>query len=123
MPVDTHQIIDESILDSYRALQDDGQPDIITEFIDIFLADLPGRLARIAEALEPADPKVSELRSAAHALKGSSGSVGAVGLSGLCGQLESIARAGSSAGAKELFERIRHESTKATTELTKLRKP
>lgn len=120
MPVDTNQIIDESILESYRALQEDGQPDVVTEFIDVFLEDLPTRLARLEQSVANDSP--IEIRSAAHALKGSSGSVGAATLSAVCGQLEALARTGSTADARDLHTRIRAEVERAVVELKKLRR-
>jgi HPt (histidine-containing phosphotransfer) domain-containing protein len=120
MPVESKPSVDESVLDSYRALQEDGQPDVVTEFIDIFLDDLPGRLARLKAAVTANE--VKEVRSAAHALKGSSGSVGAAALSGLCALLEANARAGSLDGSEHLLCGIETEAVRATTELRKFRK-
>src|SRR5688500_16288828 len=68
-------IIDESLLDSYRELQEEGQADVVTEFIDLFLDDLAGRLTQINEAIQAKDLKA--IRSAAHALRGSAASIGA----------------------------------------------
>lgn len=121
MPADIKPIIDESILDSYRALQEDGQPDVVTEFIDVFLEDLPGRLDRLRRAVTTG--VLQEIRSAAHALKGSSGSVGAATLSGLCSMLETNARAGSAEGSADLLAGVETEVVRATDELKKLRRP
>ncbi len=121
MSVETNVIIDESILDSYRALQDDGQPDVVTEFIDVFLEDLPTRIDRIRKAVGSKSP--TEIKSSAHALKGSSASVGAVLVSGLCAQLEAIGRAGSNEGTQELLRAIEPEVLRAREELQKLRRP
>lgn len=121
MTVETNVIIDESILDSYRALQEDGQPDVVTEFIDVFLEDLPTRIDRIRKAAASKTP--AEIKSAAHALKGSAASVGAVLVSGLCAQLEAIGRAGSTEGVEDLVAAIEPEVVRAREELTKLRRP
>ena len=121
MAVDTKVIIDEGILDSYRALQDEGEPDVVTEFIDVFLEDLPARIERLRETVASGDPKA--IRSAAHAIRGSSGSVGAVALSGLCAQLEEYASTGSIEGATALLAAIEPEAVRAREGLTKLRRP
>ena len=121
MSVAARVVIDESILDGYRALQDEGQPDVVTEFIDLFLEDLPGRLDTIRLSVNAGDPPT--IKSAAHALKGASASVGAVALSGLCAQLEANARTGSSHGALELLSAIEVEAIRAREELSKLRRP
>ncbi len=121
MPVEANPVIDDSILDSYRVLQDEGQPDVVTEFIDVFLEDLPTRTDRLRKAVGSQNP--AELKSAAHALKGSAASVGAVVVSGLCAQIEAIGRAGSASGTEELMTQLEPEITRATTELGKFRKP
>lgn len=121
MSVETNVVIDESILDSYRALQEDGQPDVVTEFIDVFLEDLPARIDRIQKAVAGRNP--AEIKSAAHALKGSAASVGAVLVSGLCAQLEAIGRAGSTDGIDDLLRVIEPEVVRAREELGKLRRP
>ncbi len=121
MSVEASTVIDESILESYRSLQDDGQPDVVTEFIDVFLEDLPLRTDRLRQAVDSKNPV--ELKSAAHALKGSAGSVGAIIVSGLCAQIEAIGRAGSVAGTESLFVQLEPEIARAADELRKLRKP
>jgi HPt (histidine-containing phosphotransfer) domain-containing protein len=120
MDSSTNTIIDDGILESYRTLQDEGEPDVVTEFIDVFLEDLPGRIERLRAAAGSANP--AEIRSAAHALKGSAASVGAVGLSGLCAQLEANARAGSTAGAMDLLAAIEPEAVRTRAELMKYRR-
>lgn len=121
MSVEVRAVIDESILDSYRVLQDEGQPDVVTEFIDVFLQDLPIRTARLRRAVGLQSP--TELKSAAHALKGSAASVGAVVVSGLCAQIEAIGRAGSASGTAELMTLLDPEIARATAELEKFRRP
>ena len=121
MAVEANVIIDESILDSYRALQDDGQPDVVTEFIDVFLEDLPARIDRIQKAVASKTPV--EIKSAAHALKGGAASIGAVLVAGICAQLEAIGRAGSTDGTEELLAVVMPEVARAREKLQKLRKP
>lgn len=121
VPVETSSVIDDSILESYRSLQDEGQPDVVTEFIDGFLEDLPVRADRLRQAVDSKNP--TELKSAAHALKGSAGSVGAVVVAGLCAQIEAIGRSGSAAGTEEILVQLEPEIARATSELAKLRRP
>ena len=113
-------IIDEGILEAYRALQEPGQADVVTEFIDVFLEDLPERLTQLKAAAANRDPKA--VRSAAHALKGSAGSIGASRLASVCGDLEALCRAGSVDGADPLVAAIEHEATRATEALKRLRR-
>ncbi|MEO8451644.1 MAG: Hpt domain-containing protein [Gemmatimonadota bacterium] len=97
-------VVDEAILDGYRVLQDEGQPDIITEFIDIFLEDLPARAAAIRSAVEAQDS--DRIRSTAHALKGSAASIGAAQLASICDSLETIGRTGDPAGSAAVFTKL-----------------
>jgi HPt (histidine-containing phosphotransfer) domain-containing protein len=112
--------IDESLLDSYRVLQDEGQPDVVAELIDIYLDDLPERLASVREALSAGEP--SKIRSAAHALKGSSASIGAVRLAAICGDLEAIGKQGITAGASDLLPTILTEADRAAQILDQMRR-
>jgi len=114
-------VIDESVLDSYRMLQEDGQPDVVTEFIDAFLGDLPTRLERIRDAVAAKEPR--DIKSAAHALKGASAAVGAVRLTQACAELEVLGRGGQSAGSDELLTQIEAEAAQAREGLLPIRRP
>jgi HPt (histidine-containing phosphotransfer) domain-containing protein len=116
----TANIIDEAILDAYRALQEPGQADVVTEFIDLFLEDLPARLGQLKTAITNRDPKA--VRSAAHALKGSGSSIGANRLASVCGELEALGRAGSVDGIDGLATSVEIEATAAAAALQRLRK-
>jgi HPt (histidine-containing phosphotransfer) domain-containing protein len=97
-------IIDEALLEDYRVLQDEGQPDIVTEFIDIFLEDLPTRIEGISSAVEA--KSADQIRSTAHALKGSAASIGAAQLAALCSSLEAIGKSGDPTGSAALLAEI-----------------
>lgn len=120
-PPDRDQILDPSILESYRLLQEDGEPDLITELIDAFLADLEERIRVIRQAITREDP--AALRSAAHALKGSAGTVGATGLARRCGELETLGREGRLDEAGPLLAGITRLIPGVTVALTGLREP
>lgn len=117
---DRDQILDPSILESYRLLQEEGEPDLITELIDAFLADLEERLRVIRQAMAREDPLA--LRSAAHALKGSAGTVGATGLARRCGELETLGREGRLEGADHLLRELTELIPGVTAALSGLRK-
>ena len=112
--------IDQAVLDGYRMLQDDGQPDVVTELIDVYLEDLPGRLASVRDAVAGGEP--AAIRSAAHALKGSSASIGAVRLAAVSGELEALGRQGITTGASALLEAITAEAGRAALALGQLRR-
>ncbi|MEO8634762.1 MAG: response regulator [Gemmatimonadales bacterium] len=84
--------VDLAVLEGFRLLQEPDAPDVIIEFIDLFLGDLPDRRAAITRASDAGEAEA--LRNAAHALKGSSAYVGAHTLSAYCKAIEAGARSG-----------------------------
>ena len=110
---DSGESIDQAVLDTLRELNEDGEPDIVTELIDLFLRDTPPRLAALKDAIREGD--VQALSQNAHTLKGSSANLGATRLASLNAELHSQASDGSLEGAGRLlaqldneFERVRH---------------
>lgn len=86
-------VLDPNALEALRDLQDDGEEDLLAELIDIFLADAPGRIAGMRDAIGREDwPAVA---SWAHSLKGSCGSLGAMHMAELCARLEQHGRVGA----------------------------
>jgi CheY-like chemotaxis protein/nitrogen-specific signal transduction histidine kinase/HPt (histidine-containing phosphotransfer) domain-containing protein len=77
-PVDgsNEESLDASMLDSFRDLQTPGEPDIVTELVDLFLSDAGKRITAIEEAAERGDSKT--IKEQAHAVKGAAGNVGAL---------------------------------------------
>ncbi len=117
----TPGILDDSVLEAFRTLQEDGQPDVVTELIDAFLADLPRRLDAIHQAVAAGVP--AKIRSAAHALKGAACSLGAVRVCSLCAQLENLGRTGTRAGTAELGTAIQTEAAAIRAALLEYRTP
>jgi two-component system, sensor histidine kinase and response regulator len=103
----TDDPIDRSVLANLRELQGEDEPDIVAELAEMFLEEVPVRLARLREAVETGDASSVEHR--AHTLKGSSGSMGAVGMEAICAELEEIGRSEELAGAPELISRLGEE--------------
>jgi HPt (histidine-containing phosphotransfer) domain-containing protein len=87
--VPAHAAVDMTLLLSFAGAQLAGEPDLIVELIDLYLADTPHRLAAMRAAVAVADELT--LKRAAHSLKGSSASLGARQVATLCARLESIA--------------------------------
>jgi len=103
--------IDQSKLDELRMLSDE-ETDLLSELIDIFMDDTPGRLVDLAAAVGQGDPEGTMQN--AHALKSSCAQMGAIQLSEYCRQLEAMGRAGDVSTAQPLvaaaqseFERVR----------------
>ena len=78
-----------------------GQAELLGEVLEVYLADLPNRRNRLAEALAEAleQGDASGLRLAAHSLKGVSASVGACAASQAAYVLEKLAQARIAAAA------------------------
>lgn len=84
--------LDLSVLEKLRTYQREGQPDIVTRLIDLFLGQAPGHVAEIEAALGNGDAEA--MVRAAHALKGTSANMGATKLTELAAALERAGRDG-----------------------------
>jgi HPt (histidine-containing phosphotransfer) domain-containing protein len=97
-------VLDSATLETLRSLQDEGEDDLLTELIDLFLVDAPTRLAGVRDAVGRED--WPSLASWAHSLKGSSSSLGALKMAEVCARLEQHGRHG---GAKADAETLLRE--------------
>lgn len=88
--------LDFSVLASLRDLQQAGEPDFVTEVIDLFVRDTTWQLELVRIAL--ANNEVNEFRRLAHLVKGSSGNIGAKQLATLCDAMENNELANGIAG-------------------------
>jgi HPt (histidine-containing phosphotransfer) domain-containing protein len=84
-------VLDADLLAELRALDQPGDPSLVTEMIEAFAGSAPGFLVDLRAALATGNSRA--FGDAAHALKGSSGSVGAMRLSTAAGELERRGRA------------------------------
>jgi HPt (histidine-containing phosphotransfer) domain-containing protein len=114
--MDMTAIIDRSVLDELRALGAPGD-DLLSEVIGVFLAEGPGQVRNVDEALTSRD--ASAIQRAAHQLKGSALGVGAGQLAAAAGAVELAARAGdtdraisSAAGLGAAFDATRGALTR-----------
>ena len=98
------EAIDHSALASLRELQEEDEPDIVSEVCSLFVKHAPERLSSIEQAIESGDAK--GLLMAAHSLKSSSAYIGAMRLSSLSKELELMGRTGALEGAKEKAEAL-----------------
>ena len=95
------KLVSRKALDNIRALQSEGEPDILTRIISIYLEDTPNQMDNLCRALQ--DKDVKEVRSIAHSLKSSSANVGAMSLSNLFKDLEHKAYTNALQGGMEVF--------------------
>ncbi len=112
------QSIDFSILDDLRSLQDEGEPDLVAEVVQLFLDDSPRRVIAIRAAAVAGD--ASQLGKAAHGLKGSAANVGAVRLRALCERLEHMGKAGHTAIGAPLVDELEREYARVQAALEPL---
>jgi HPt (histidine-containing phosphotransfer) domain-containing protein len=111
-PTPTEPAVDPAALDVLRALQDDGEPDLLPTLVEMFLADARPRLDALGDAVRQGD--ASAVEREAHALKGSCANFGAQPMMTLCGRLQAAGRTSDLANAPALrdgleaeFERVR----------------
>lgn len=89
--------VDLSVLASLRDFQQAGEPDFVTELIDLFLRDTIWQLELVRTAV--ANNEVNEFRRLAHLVKGSSGNIGAKQLATLCDAMENNELPNGAAGS------------------------
>jgi HPt (histidine-containing phosphotransfer) domain-containing protein len=94
--------VDPGALDQLVSMVDD--PAFVRELIGNFLAEAPGQLALLREALQRADTET--VRRTAHTLKANGTTFGARHLAEMCQELETLAKGGTLGGAVELIARI-----------------
>jgi CheY-like chemotaxis protein len=99
--------LDRSVLTGLRELQEEGEPDILNELIELFLNDVPPHLKTLQEAVEGKD--ASSIERIAHTLKGSCGNMGATRMAELCEELQEVGGSGDLARAPKLLERLEAE--------------
>jgi HPt (histidine-containing phosphotransfer) domain-containing protein len=99
------------VLAGLRELQEDGEPDILNELIELFLTEVPPQLVGLREAVEAGD--AHSVERIAHTLKGSCGNMGAVRMAALCAELEKVGSSGERRRAPELVERLEAEFDRA----------
>lgn len=79
------------VIEELLALSDDGDPELLVDLIEMFLADGPTKLDAIMRGVERQDWE--QVERAAHALKGSSGNLGATFVQDDCDVIQNACRA------------------------------
>ena len=110
--------IDRGVLATLRQLNEDGQPDVVTEVLKLFTGGAPARLQAIEAAV--AERNAPALQRAAHALKGASATIGASGLQAVCHELEEMGRHAEFAGAASAVEAMHQEYERVKAEIDQL---
>jgi two-component system, sensor histidine kinase and response regulator len=112
--------LDPDVLAGLRELQQDGEPDLLAELVEMFVSDTGPRLAALRDAVESGDP--SGVERTAHAVKGSAGNMRARNMSNLAADLEDIGASGDLAGAAQKLERLEEEYGRVRPALAELTK-
>ena len=105
------EVLDSQRLEHMRALQDEHQPTLVRELIDLFVADAPGHLEDLQQALRAADAQ--RLASVAHRFLSATDNIGARRLSALCVELEQLSRQGRLDGTPQLVVSLALEHQRA----------
>jgi len=101
--VSTDDVLDPAVVADLRRAQDAfGNPAFIRELVDLFLANTPGKMDRIRQALASGDAEA--VGHAAHALRSSCGMLGAGQLAGAFTRMEEAATRGDLAAASRAFQ-------------------
>ena len=112
--------VDFAILEQIREeLQIEGEADVLTQLINIFLDDAPKQLATIKKAINSFD--TDTLTLAAHSLKGSCHNFGVIGMGNICATLEDKATLGLIVEADQLLVQLENEFVLVQSELAKFR--
>jgi CheY-like chemotaxis protein len=102
------RVVDLGVLEGLRELQEEGAPDIVVEFVDLFLNDLPVRRAIIRAAMTDGDAQ--QMLEAAHALKSGASYIGARDLARLCAEVELASQQRDTGRALELGAALENEA-------------
>lgn len=115
-------IINNAQLESLRELNEPGEDDIVTELIDIFLAQSPEILNNLE--IEVANKNADKVEKLAHKLKGSCANLGAEKLQKLCETLEDLGRSKDLEPQQDILTKIQESYKEACQILnTEWRRP
>ena len=99
--------LDRSRIDTLRMMQDENNPRLVDNLIDMFRADAPASLAAIERAVTEGNPK--QLEQLSHRFLSSLGNLGLIGMCALCVELGLIGRSGKVAGAERIVADLKKE--------------
>jgi signal transduction histidine kinase/ligand-binding sensor domain-containing protein/CheY-like chemotaxis protein/HPt (histidine-containing phosphotransfer) domain-containing protein len=119
MDIKEEPLLDKTVLESLRDLQDETDPNLVVELIDIFLKEFPEKVSFLQNALEKQNFKLLEQN--AHSLKGNAGNLGAKRLQKLSYEIEKCGRTKSLENIDLLMESLLKEFNATKEELLKER--
>ncbi|HJV86359.1 MAG TPA: response regulator [Noviherbaspirillum sp.] len=101
------EVIDRRRIGQLMELQDENNPTLVSDIVELFIADSPKHLQHIAEAIAAGDP--AALESAAHRFLSSIENLGAGRMRRHCMELEQRGRDGVPDGAAGLLAALQRE--------------
>ena len=114
-------VIDVRRIQQLLELQDEEKPSLVSEIVDLFFADSPQHLDKLAAAIAANDHE--RLANSAHRFLSSIENLGARRMRSVCMELERIGRAGGVDGAQAALDALAAEYAQAREELTILVRP
>jgi HPt (histidine-containing phosphotransfer) domain-containing protein len=114
------QLLDIAQLEVLRSLQEEGQPDLLSELVETYFTQAAPILGALRDAHDRGDS--TTLARSAHALKGVSANLGVRRIVTLCTGLEERARAGELSGALAVIGHIDEELANARRALDAYRR-
>jgi PAS domain S-box-containing protein len=112
-------VLDHDRLEHLRSLQDESQPTLVRELIDMFLAESAAHVGRLAEAVQSRD--AAQLRALAHRFLSMTQNIGARRMSTLCETLEQLARQEQVDDAQRLLDDLVRERERVHDALAAVR--
>jgi histidine-containing phosphotransfer protein len=88
------------------ALQDETNPDFVTEVAELYFDDAVPKIQRIGQLLSEPSPDFGELDAVVHQFKGSSASLGAGGMAKLCIRMRELCQQRDVAGCQALVMQV-----------------
>jgi HPt (histidine-containing phosphotransfer) domain-containing protein len=111
-------VLDPAVIATLRNLTPPGEPDVLTEILQMFLQEVPPRIERLRNAWTAGN--IEEMRRAAHSLKGSAGNIGAHALHAVCSAIDDQGRSGELADTGVLVAALGVEFGKVATEIHRI---
>jgi len=115
----TPAVLDEARLAHLHGLQDDAQPSLVRELIDMFVGESAAHVGRIQEAHARGD--APGLRTQAHRFLSATQNIGALRLSHLAERIEMLAKAGHLGEVAPLLGALESEREQALAALAAVR--
>ncbi|HEY2590626.1 MAG TPA: ATP-binding protein, partial [Steroidobacteraceae bacterium] len=118
-PPESLSRVDAEVVARLRAARAPGRADLYGKLVELFRASSAGALAALGAALDLGD--LASARAICHKLKSSAANVGAGVFSQHVRRLEQHCSSGDSAGAREIYERLKASHPALVEELETLR--